>query len=425
MSTDEAAALTAAVDEGFDAQVALTADLVRFPSVRGEERPAQDFMAGQMVERGLEVDHFRVELDKIRALPGFSPVSVSYDNAFNVVGTRRATDRRGRSLILNGHIDVVPAGPLDMWTSPPFEPRQTDGWLFGRGAGDMKSGLVACLAALDAIERAGFRPTADIIVQSVVEEECTGNGALACLERGYRADAVLIPEPQHEQLLSAQVGVIWFEVMIRGIPVHVANAGQGVNAIESAYKVIAALHELEENWNARKAHYPSHADLPHPINLNVGRIAGGDWASSVPAWCALDVRVAIYPNQRIEDAKKEIEDMIREASRRDSFLQNNPPIVTYNGFEAEGYVLKDPEEAVAVLSKAHKAVFGAALEQAPSTATTDARFFGLYGDMPALVYGPRTEFIHGFDERVDLASLRKVTKAITLFIADWCGISSQ
>ena len=106
-------------------------------------------------------------------------------------------------------------------------------------------------------------------------------------------------------------------------------------------------------------------------------------------------------------------------------MQNNPPIVTYNGFEAEGYVLKDAEEAVAVLSKAHKAVFGAALEQAPSTATTDARFFGLYGDMPALVYGPRTEFIHGFDERVDLASLRKVTKAITLFIADWCGISSQ
>jgi acetylornithine deacetylase len=106
-------------------------------------------------------------------------------------------------------------------------------------------------------------------------------------------------------------------------------------------------------------------------------------------------------------------------------LQNNPPIVTYNGFEAEGYVLRDAEEAVAVLSKAHEAVFGAALDQAPSTATTDARFFGLYGDMPALVYGPRTEFIHGFDERVDLASLRNVTKAITFFIADWCGISRQ
>jgi acetylornithine deacetylase len=149
---------------------------------------------------------------------------------------------------------------------------------------------VACLAALDAIERAGFRPTADIIVQSVVEEECTDNGALACLDRGYRADAVLIPEPQHGQLLSAQVGVIWFQVMIRGIPVHVANAGLGVNAIESAYKVIAALHELEEKWNARKAHYPSHADLSHPINLNVGRIAGGDWASSFAPQSSVGLR---------------------------------------------------------------------------------------------------------------------------------------
>jgi acetylornithine deacetylase len=167
----------------------------------------------------------------------------------------------------------------------------------------MKSGLVACLAALDAIERAGFRPMADIIIQSVVEEECTGNGALACLERGYRADAVLIPEPQQERPLSAQVGVIWFEVKIRGIPVHVANAGQGVNAIESAYKIIAALHRLEENWNARKAHYPSHADLPHPINLNVGRIAGGDWASSVPAWCAL--RTGSYLSQSAHRGRQE------------------------------------------------------------------------------------------------------------------------
>ncbi len=106
--------------------------------MRGEEGLAQDFMAAEMLKRGLEVDHLRIELDKIRALPGFSPVSVSYDNAYNVVGARRASDRRGRSLILNGHVDVVPAGPLEMWTSPPFEPRRSDGWLFGRGAGDMK-----------------------------------------------------------------------------------------------------------------------------------------------------------------------------------------------------------------------------------------------------------------------------------------------
>jgi acetylornithine deacetylase len=419
---DPAAALLAAVDEGFAAQLALTADLVRFPSTRGAEAQAQAHMADQMRRRGLEVDHFRIELDRIRGLPGFSPAHVSYDNAYNVVGTKRAAETRGRSLILNGHIDVVPTGPLDMWTTPPFQPRVADGWMFGRGAGDMKAGLAACLAALDAISRAGFAPAADVIVQSVVEEECTGNGALACLERGYRAEAVVIPEPMNDKLLRAQVGVIWFQVKVRGVPVHVAEAGSGVNAIESAYRLMTALHELEDAWNARRGEYPSHADLAHPINLNIGRIEGGDWASSVPAWCTIDVRVAIFPGQSIAQAKREIEQTVLAAARRDPFLHNNPPQIVYNGFEAEGYVLVNAEAQIAVLGAAHARVFGSQLEIVASTATTDARFFGLYGDMPALVYGPRSEFIHGFDERVDLESLRKVTKTMVLFIAEWCGL---
>ncbi len=424
MLDSQAAALVAAVEEGFDEQLSLTEQLVRFASTRGEEQAAQTFMAALMTKRGMAIDHFRIELDEIRHLPGFSPAHISYDNAYNVVGTLRARTARGRSLILNGHVDVVPTGPLDMWTTPPFEPHRTQDWLYGRGAGDMKAGLIACLAALDAIGRTGHRPAADVFVQSVVEEECTGNGALACLARGYRADAVLIPEPLHETLLRAQVGVIWFQVKVRGIPVHVAEAGAGANAIEAAYGIMAALHDLEQAWNDRKGNHASHAHVGHPINLNVGRIAGGDWASSVPAWCEFDVRVAIFPGQAIEDAKREIEQTVREASRRNVFLRNNPPEVVYNGFEAEGYVLKDADAPVAALASAHQTVFGRALDETASTATTDARFFGLYGQMPALVYGPRAELIHGFDERVDLASLRDVTKAMTLFIAEWCGLES-
>ena len=423
MVTDEIAeALNAAVDDGFDAQVALTADLVRFPSTRGNEATAQDFMADQMRRRGLSVDRFRVDLDEIRHLPGFSPAHVSYDDAWNVVGTYRAEAPKGRSLILNGHVDVVPVGPLDMWTTPPFEPRIEGDWLYGRGGGDMKAGQVACLAALDAIGRAGFRPAADIIVQSVVEEECTGNGALACLAKGYRADAVLIPEPLHDCLIRAQLGVLWFRVEVRGLPVHASDATEGANAIETAYELIRALRGLEARWNARKCDHAYYADSAHPINMNVGRIEGGDWASSVPAWCAFEVRIAIYPGQSIEDAKREIEETLREAARETAFLRNTPPEITYHGFEAEGYVLTDAEEPVGVLAGAHRAVFGTELEEVASTATTDARFFGLYGKMPALVYGPVADAIHGFDERVSLSSLRKVTKAMTLFIADWCGL---
>nr|WP_206021096.1 ArgE/DapE family deacylase [Antarcticimicrobium luteum] len=422
MTDKIAEALNAAVDEGFDAQVGLTADLVRFPSTRGNEATAQDFMADQMRRRDLSVDRFLIDLDEIRHLPGFSPAHVNYDNAWNVVGTYRAETPRGRSVILNGHIDVVPAGPLDMWTTPPFEPRIDGDWLFGRGGGDMKAGQVACLAALDAIGRAGFRPTADIIVQSVVEEECTGNGALACLARGYRADAVLIPEPLHDCLIRAQLGVIWFRVTVRGVPVHASDATTGANAIDAAYGVMQALRGLEARWNDNKADHAHYRDVDHPINLNVGRIEGGDWASSVPAWCSFEVRVAIYPGQSIAAAKREIEETVLDAARGNAFLRNSPPEVTYHGFEAEGYVLTDAQEPVGVLAGAHRAVFGTELEEVSSTATTDARFFGLYGGMPALVYGPVADSIHGFDERVSLPSLRKITKAMTLFIADWCGL---
>lgn len=413
-----------AVDAGFDTQIELTQELVKFPSTRGNEATAQDFVAGEMRRRGLGVDRWKVEIDDIAHLPGFSPVHVSYDNAWNTVGTHRAANPKGRSLILNGHIDVVPVGPLDMWTRPPFEPYVKDGWLYGRGGGDMKAGIASCLAALDALGRIGFKPAADVFVQSVIEEECTGNGALACIQRGYRADAALIPEPFDEMLLSAQVGVIWFQVKLKGFPVHVREAGSGSNAIESAFPLMQALHRLEHDWNERRhgnAHYAGH---DHPINFNVGKIAGGDWASSVPAWCNFDVRAAVYPGQSLKEARREIEHCLNEAARGIPFLANAPPEIVYNGFQAEGYVLEGAAEPTARLGQAHEAAFGKPLRTTASTATTDARFFGLYAGIPALVYGPTSSGIHGFDERVEIESVRRVTQAMTLFIADWCGLEA-
>jgi len=411
-----------AVDAGFDEQIALTAELVKFPSVRGAEHTAQDFVAAAMRERGLAVDRWQIDVEAIRHLPGFSPVHVDYDNAFNVVGSHRAHGAKGHSLILNGHIDVVPVGPLDMWTTPPFAPRIADGWLYGRGGGDMKAGLAGCLAAIDALARLGYRPAADLHLQSVVEEECTGNGALACLARGYRAEAALIPEPMWNQLIRAQVGVLWFQVHVSGVPVHVREARAGANAIEAAFPIMQALHTLEENWNGRRKQYPPYERVEHPINLNIGKIVGGDWPSSVPAWCVFDVRVAIYPGQDIAAAKAEIEAAIRDAARANRFLANNPPKIVYHGFEAEGYVLKDGEAAVALLGRAHCQVFGTPLEEIATTGTTDARFFGLYAGIPALVYGPNADSIHGFDERVELESVRRCTQAMALFIAEWCGL---
>lgn len=414
-----------AVDTRFDEQIAFTQEMVRFPSLRGQEHTAQDFMAGAFRDQGLTVDRWQIDVDDIKHLPGFSPVAVSYDNAFNVVGAHRAASPKGRSVILNGHIDVVPEGPHEMWTSPPFDARVDGDWMYGRGSGDMKAGLASCLYALKALADVGLQPAADVFIQSVVEEECTGNGALACLARGYRADAAVIPEPMGDNLLRAQIGVIWFQVKVQGIPTHVAYADTGSNAIDAAFTLIQGLKGLETRWNAEKTDHPHYADHHHPIHLNVGKIAGGDWASSVPSWCVFDVRVAVYPGDDLDSRKAEIEACLRDAASQDAFLRNAPPQITYNGFLAEGYVLSGDDAATAALSAAHRQAYGDDLQEIASTATTDARFFGLYAGIPGLVYGPKSESIHGFDERVNLDSVRRNTQAIALFVADWCGVEKR
>jgi len=427
MGNDLHSQIMNAVDDRFDAQIEFLLELASHPSTRGNEQSAQRFMDDSLRDRGYETDVWNVDVADISDLPGFSPVIGNYEDALNVVATHRARSRAGKSLILNGHIDVVPVGPLDMWEAPPFEPHCKDGWMYGRGAGDMKAGLAANVFALDALKAIGFQPAANVFIQSVVEEECTGNGALACLQRGYKADAALIPEPLDEMLVTAQIGVIWFQVHLKGIPVHVLEAGSGSNAIEAAIPLIAALKDLETRWNAPQHKHPHYQHIDHPLNLNVGRIEGGDWASSVPAWCCFDVRMAIYPGQDINDARAQIEACLRDAASADAFLKKTPPQIVYHGFLAEGYALADDTkpvaaQAIASLETAHKVVTGDDLETLAVTATTDARFFGLYADTPALVYGPKAQAIHGLNERVELDSIRRVTQSIALFVADWCGL---
>lgn len=426
LSENTARSLIAAIDAGFEEQLALTERLVNVPSTRGNEASAQDLVEDEMRQLGLDTDRFRLDVVELAKHPGFSPViDADYADAWTVVGRHRPTRSEGRSLILNGHVDVVPAGPAAMWASPPFSARRDGDWMYGRGVGDMKAGVAANLAVLSAFRRAGLEPAAEVIVQSVIEEECTGNGMLSCLARGYRADAVVITEPMGERLQRAQVGVLWFRIDVGGIPTHVSRVAEGANAIDAAYGLITALRGIERDWNARKNNYPPYERIDHPINMNVGKIEGGDWVSSVPAWCRFDVRIALFPGQPLAQAKAEIEATLDRASRHHPFLSANRPTITWHGFEAEGYVLPEGTEAENVLASAHMAVTGSPLDDIVTRATTDARFYGLYQNVPVMVYGPLAERIHGFDERVNIPSLRRMTRTLALFVADWCGVSTK
>ena len=414
-----------AIAANWTRQIAWLQDLVRFPSLRGEEGPCQDWIAREFTGRGWSVDRYTLDEVALDHLPGFAPVlDTDYSRAVQVVATLRAAKPTGRSLILQGHVDVVPTGPVDMWTYPPFDAVIRDGCLYGRGAHDMKQGVAAMVFALDALRDAGVAPAGDVYIETVTEEECTGNGALSTLARGYRADACLIPEPTGHVITRVHVGVIWFRLRIRGVPVHVMMAQSGSNAILSAFAVIQQLQALTADLNIAAKSHPLFSEIPDPIKFNPGVIKGGDWGSSTPAWCEVDCRIGVLEGTPLETARQQVLDTVARAAKSDPFLANNPPEVIWNGFQADGYHLKPGTDAEAVLAQAHQQVYGTPLEARNSTAVNDTRFYGLYYGIPALCYGPGGVGAHAFDERANLEELQRNTLAIAVFIADWCGTIS-
>lgn len=429
---DEAlkARLAEAIAANFPAQQAFLADLVRMPSLRGREAPCQDYLARAFAARAWAVD--RYTLDQIDpSHRRYAPmVDTDPRDHVQVVATLRAPPpppgrQMGRSLILQGHVDVVPEGPRALWTRAPYGAEVQDGWMWGRGAHDMKAGVSAMVFALDALAACGLAPAGDVMVQTVTEEEATGNGALSTLLRGYRADACLIPEPTGHAITRAHVGVLWFRLKLRGEPVHVAVAQQGSNAILSAYVLIQALARLTETLNEEAKAHPWFASVPDPIKFNPGKIVGGDWASSTPAWCDVDCRIGLLPGTTPEAMAARVREVVQATARADNFLANNLPEIVWNGFFADGYVLEPGTAAESVLAQAHAAVHGGTMPERASTALNDTRFYGNDFGIPALCYGPRGIGAHAFDERTDLASIQATTLVIALFIAAWCGVVAK
>lgn len=426
------AELDAAVEGLRERVVARLSALVSEDSTLGNEAGAQALMADAFAGLGLAVDRVAVDPAALGGTPGFSPpVHDTYAGRDNVVGvhTPRGTAARGqgggRSLILNGHIDVVPPGPAELWASPPFTPSVRDGRLYGRGSADMKAGLVANITVMEALSALGLAPAAPVILQSVIEEECTGNGALACLARGYRADAAIIPEPFHQSLMTAQLGVMWMGVRLTGKPAHVLDTSAGANAIEAAYALFSRLKRLEAAWNEPAARHPAWSDHRHPVNFNLGRIAGGDWASTVPCEAVMTVRVGFYPGTPLAEVRETLLATVNEAVVEEAGLAGIRAEVTWRGFQAEGCVVDPESDLMAGLAEVHRAVTGAEPARLASTATTDVRFFSLYGGMPATCYGPVGGNLHGIDEWVSLDSLMEVARVLTRFTAAWCGLEKR
>jgi acetylornithine deacetylase len=412
-------AVRAQVERSWDDEVAFLSDLVRQRSTLGNEAGVQARVADELEAMGLPVDAWDVDRDAIAGRPGFSPVEWSYEGRPDVAAVWRTESPGGRSLILNGHIDVVPATPESHWTRAPWGAEIADGRMWGRGAADMKAGVAAMIYAVYALREAGVELRGDVTLQTVIEEECTGNGALATLARGYGADAAIIPEPFGERGLAAQVGVLWSRVTVRGQGAHAERADQAQNAIVKAARVIEAVQALEAEANARERP-PAFASIPHPLNYNVGVVRGGDWASSVPEECELEVRLSAYPGEDLDAVQTRFREGILERTREDPWLAEHPPEVAFYAFRAEGCEVDSGAPLLDSLRGAHQAVLGAPLETFAFTGTTDMRFFNLYAGTPATCYGPLGGNLHAPDEWVDLESVKATTLVLAHAAADWC-----
>jgi len=418
--------ILSAVDKAFDAQVEFLSDIVRCASLRGQEAEIQALVEAALQERGYDVERQPLDASLIGKHPAFSPATVSYENFWNVIGSREPAAAHGRSLILNAHVDIVPTGDPKRWKYPPFEPTRDGEWLHGRGAGDMKAGLSAAIFALDAIRAAGLELTAPVQIQSVVEEEITGNGAAMALASGRIADAVLIPEPTDEKLVRANSGVIKFAITIDGTPAHPREVSGGVSALDAAVRVIELLRQLEARWNEERPTKPFFDDVDNPAALTIGTINGGEWIASVPSSCRFDGRIGFYPGDDPHERVKEFEAFVAKVSAEDPLLGRCPkPVVEWVGVVHAGYTLAPGSDAEAVLARAHadaNAPDMSPLQAYVMACYLDAAVYAIHGNIPSLVYGPIAENIHAIDERVSLSSLRRVTKTIALFAAGWCGV---
>ena len=382
--------------------------LVAEPSTVGEEAGAQAVVAAELERLGFALELLEVP-ESIAADPLAGVPQAPYAGRPVVVGRLAGAD--GPALLCNGHVDVVPAGTPELWSSPPFAPERRGGWLQGRGAGDMKCGFAMVLLAVEALQRA--EPAAlrrALTFVSSIEEECTGNGTLAALRAGVLGDAVLLPEPTDLELLLGGSGVLWCDIAVSGHAGHAHDAEGGANPILACLALAGELRELERELNDARA-----AGEERCV-VNIGTIAGGDWRSSAPTGATLGVRVGFPAGWAADAAERAARAAVERATSAPSWPVGARAEIAFGGFRAVGYALDPGHALVRALADAHESVHGNRPRARRMASTTDARHYLNELALPALCYGPRVRNIHGVDEAVELASIVAGARTLTRFI---------
>jgi acetylornithine deacetylase len=415
VSTSEARILDAIDDAE---AVSLLAGAVRIPSITGTdaESELQQWCARLLTEAGLDVDLWKLDLAALKGMRGFPGTEAPRVEGYGVVGV---TGEGQPALVLQGHVDVVPTGDLAKWEGgAPFTPRLVGSTLHGRGTCDMKAGLIANLAVVRALQRAGVRLARPLAVHCVVGEEDGGLGAFATLARGHTGETAIITEPTSGKVIIANAGALTFRMEIAGRAAHSATRQEGVSVMEVFWPVFEAIRRLEARRNRTPPAIFDHNVLPYPIE--VGTVRAGDWPSSVPDLLVAQGRMGVQLDEDPADARAAFEEAVRTTDH--PWLRANPPAVSWSGGQFASGRLVAGHPLVDEITRAVVDITGRTPAVGAAPYGSDLRLYTAAG-IPSLHYGPGdVRFAHAPREQVDLEELRAAIRALALLAVRRCGV---
>ena len=415
------ARVLSAVDEAW--AVARLRDLVAVPSMGGTaaESEVQHLVGDWLAELDCAVDRWPIDLAVAATAPDAPGQEVDRTEAWGVVGTAPAAEEGMPALVFSGHTDVVPPGDRALWPGDPFDPRIADGAVHGRGACDMKAGVVAALAALAAVRTAAVRLARPVAVHAVVGEEDGGLGAWATLRRGYRGEVCVIPEPTAGAVVTANAGALTFRLEVPGHAAHAAHRELGVSAVEEFAGVHAGLRAFEAE--RQEDADPRFGGTPLPYGINIGRVRAGDWASSVPDRLVADGRYGVRLGEDINVARAALETRLAAICAADPWLAEHPVRLTWTGGAFASGSLPEGHPLLPAVQRAVGDTGAGVPPERAIPAGSDLRLYAAAG-VPTLHYGPGDlHLAHGPLERVPVDELVTAARAFALLTLRTCGVA--
>jgi acetylornithine deacetylase len=408
----------AAIDEA--GLLAALAELVAVPSLNGtpEENMAQEVAATIMARCGLEVETWELDLPALYAHPACS-WEAPRERALGVTGGLGGGSG-GRSLILNGHVDVVPTGDPENWRYPPWRATVADGRVYGRGAVDMKGGVCCAIFAAKALRDAGVRLRGRLTVQTVIGEEDGGIGTLAAVLRGPGADGAVVVEPTELKVAPIQAGAHNFRLTVYGMAAHGCVREEGVSAIEKFAPLHRAILELERARNDRHAH-PLFARYRMPYPICIGIVQAGTWASSEAECLVAEGRYGIAPGEDPMAARGELERAVARAVAADPWLAAHPPRLEWWGGTFDPAETPANHPLVTTLAASFGDAVGVPAMLEGMTYGADMGLLANVGHIPTVLFGPGdVRAAHRPDEYVAVADLVACTRVLVATALRFC-----